>query len=171
MTYEDKIDQLAQALDDVDRHVRKIGANELRERRNRLNMLHLHAAAAILVGLLFALLDPAALSGANWAIARLIPGMPVTLGILLLTGGLILGPATHWRSPRWEKVGLWIILSWYAIIAFSFGGASLLYLSGDNPSPTAPAFYASLVYLHLTCVMAVHLTTLNRMARARRFSR
>ena len=56
----------------------------------------------------------------------------------------------------------------FLIIAFSFGGASLLYLAGLNPSPTVPSFYASLVYLHLTCVMAVHLATLNRMTRLRR---
>jgi uncharacterized membrane protein SirB2 len=170
VSYEDKIDQLARALDHVDQHVRKVDANERRERRNRLNMLHLHSAAAVLIGILFAIHDPAALTGANWAIARLIPGMPVSLGLLLLIGGLILGPATHLQSLRWEKTGLWIIMAWYAIIAFSFAGSSLLYLAGRNPSATTPAFYASLVYLHLTCVMIVHLATLNRMTRVRRLS-
>lgn len=170
VSYEDKIDQLAAALDDVDRHVRAVDATAKRERRNRLNMLHLHAAAAILIGPLFALVEPATLNGANWAIIRLIPGAPITLGIFLLAGGLILAPATHFRQLRWEKAGLWIILAWYAIIAFSFGGASLLYLTGRNPAPNAPAFYASLVYFHLTCVMVVHLATLNRISRVRRLT-
>lgn len=168
MSYEDKIDQLARALDGVEIHVRAVDASARREQRNRLNMLHLHAAAAVLIGPLFALVEPATLNGANWAIIRVIPGTPVTLGLFLLLGGLILGPSTHLRHPRWEKVGLWIILTWYAIIALSFGGAGLLYLTGNNPAPNTPAFYAPMVYLHLTCVMVVHLATLNRMSRLRR---
>lgn len=168
VNYEDKIDQLAQALDSVDEHVRSVDASARREQRNRLNMLHLHALAAIVIGPLFCMVGSTSLNGANWAIIRVIPGAQLTLGLVLLTGGLILAPATHYRHLFWEKIGLWIVMAWYATIALSFGGASLLYLTGHNPSPSRPAFYAPMVYLHLTCVMVVHLATLNRMTRVRR---
>lgn len=165
MTTDDKIAQLAAALDDVDQHVRAVDATARRSENNRLNMLHLHAVAAALIGLLFAAIDPAVMTGTNWVVIKMIPGAPVTLGLFMFLGGMILGPATWYRHLRWEKVGLWIIMAWYATIALSFGTATLLWLSEEAPSKTPPAFYAPMVYLHLTCVMLVHLFTLNRMTR------
>lgn len=166
--YEDKINQLAQALDSVDVHVRAVDATAKREHRNRLNMLHLHAAAAIVVGALFMTMPASSMTATNWIVINMIPGTARSLGLLLLIGGLILGPATHTRNLRWEKIGLWLILLWYATIAFSFGTAAMLYLAGAIPGAAAPAFYAPMVYLHLTLVMVVHLLTLNRMTRLRR---
>jgi hypothetical protein len=168
VTTDDKIEALAAALDSVDRHVRIVDASAKRSEKNRLNMLHLHALAAVVIGLLFAAIEDSAMAGPNWIVIRLIPGAPETLGLFFFVGGMILGPATWYRHLKWEKVGLWMILLWYAVIAVSFAVGTLLWLTGQNPSPRAPALYAPMVYLHLTCVMAVHLVTLNRMTRLRR---
>jgi hypothetical protein len=162
---EEKIEALAAALDRVGEHVDAVDATARRSEKNRLSMLHLHAAAAILVGCLFAAVDNSAMQGPNWIVIKMIPGAPESLGYFLLAGGLILGPSTWYRRLFWEKVGLWIILLWYATISTSFGTATLLWLAGDNPSPITPAFYAPIVYLHLSCVMMVHLITLGRMTR------
>lgn len=166
---EEAIARLASTLDALDDHIRVADATVKRSERNRLSMLHLHALAAVVIGPLFATVGRGGMSGAIWVTVRLIPGAPFTLAILLFTGGIILGTATWLRAVRWEMLGLWILLGWYATIALSFGAAVLLWLWHGAPGGSAkPSPYAPALYCHFAAVMAVHLRTLRRILRHRR---
>lgn len=164
---EDTIDALARTLDALDDHLRLSDATVRREQRNRLGLLHVHAAAAVVIAPLFAALGPDGMTGATWAVARLIPGAPYTLAALLMVGGVILGTATWYRRVGWELVGLWVLMSWYAIIAVSFGGAVLLWFADGRP-PQRPSFYAPAVYAHVGVILWVHRMTLVRIRRGQR---
>jgi hypothetical protein len=166
---EKAIDALARTLDALDDHLRSSDATAHREQRNRLGMLHLHAVAAMYIGPLFALVGKEGMTGAAWALIRSIPGAPYSLGGLLFTGGLVLGWATWKRHVRWEMIGLCVLLTWYLIIAVSFGaGAAGWYLGGRRGDGARPAPYTHGIYLHFSAVMLVHLGTLVRIRRARR---
>lgn len=164
---EDAIAALAHTLDSLDSHIRTVDATAKRSEKNRLSMLHLHAAAAVVIGPLFAAIGRDGMVGATWTVTRMIPGAPFTLGVILFVGGAILGPATWFRVLFWEKIGLWMLLVWYATIAVSFAAAVVLWLLQGAP-PNRPALYAPAVYAHLAIIMVVHLTTLRRIARSRR---
>ncbi len=165
---EDSLDALARTLDALDEHLPRSDATVRRSERNRLTILHLHAAAGVYIGPLFALVDEAGQRGAAWQVIRLVPGSTVTLGALLFLGGLILGVATWHRAVRWEMVGLCLLLSWYLIVAVSFGlGAAGWYLGWGWVAGTRPVPYSHGVYLHLATIMIVHLVTLVKIRRAR----
>jgi hypothetical protein len=165
---EETIDELARTLDALDDHLRSSDASARREQRNRLSMLHLHAAAACYIGPLFTLIGEEGRRGAAWTVIRLIPGSTVTLGLLLAAGGLILGTATFRRVVFGEMLGLCVLLVWYLIVAVSFGlGALGWYLGWDWVAGSRPVPYSHGVYAHLAAIMLVHLGTLIRIRRAR----
>lgn len=160
------IARLAYTLDSLDLQIRTVDAKAKRSEKNRLSMLHLHALAACVIAPLFASLGREGMAGPAWVLARNIPYAPYSLAALLLTGGIILGYATWHRMIRWEMLGLWMLLSWYGILALSFAGAQIVWIANQGPGPR-PALYGPAVYSHLTIVMMVHLRTLRRMARSR----
>ncbi|GGN39396.1 hypothetical protein FHR83_006726 [Actinoplanes campanulatus] len=169
MTGEETIDALARTLDALDDHLRSSDATARRSERNRLSMLHLHALAACYIGPLFTLIGEESRRGAAWAVIRLIPGSTTSLGVLLTAGGVVLGVATWRRALVWEMAGLCVLLSWYLIVAVSFGlGAAGWYLRWDWVDGSRPAPYAHGIYLHLFTIMIVHLGTLAKIRRARR---
>ena len=142
-----------------------------RSERNRIGLLHLHAAFAVYIGILFAFLGRDGMAGTAWTLVRTIPGTPGSLAALLFVGGIILGFATWKRAVRWEMLGLCLLLSWYLTIAVSFAGALVWWMLGGFPTNTMrPAPYAHGIYLHFSAVMIVHLTTLLRIRRTRRLS-
>ncbi len=164
----DALDALAETLDALDEHLRHSDAAVMRSERNRLSMLHVHALFGISIGALFSLVGQDGMRGATWTVARMIPGAPVSLGLTLLAGGLILAVATMRRAIRWEMVGLWILLFWYTMIAISFGSALFLWLVAGMPGGTAkPSIYGPLLYCHFSIIMAVHLKTLRKIQRYR----
>lgn len=167
-TDDQAIDRLAVTLDALDDHLRISDATVRRSERNRLSMLHLHALAAVIIGPLFAAVGKTGMTGATWAVVRLLPGAPFTLAAVLFTGGLILGVATWFRALRWEMFGLWMLLMWYATVSLSFGAAVLLWAGHGMPAGAArPSPYAPALYAHFAAVMGVHLRTLRRMIRHR----
>lgn len=139
-----------------------------RNERNRINLLIVHAIAALAVAPLFAL-SGRALTGPNWEGLHYIPGFPYSLAALFWAGGLVLLPATLTRHRRWEIAGLWLISLWYTIMSFGFFVPVFSYvqhvLAGHRP-PEPPTFYAWVVYAHLAVIMRVHMITLWRMSRA-----
>lgn len=166
---DDAIAALAGTLDALDTHIQTADATVKRSERNRLGLLHLHAFAAVLMAPLFAAVGKDGMAGATWTVVRLIPGTPFTLAAVLFAGGLILGVATVRRSLWWEKLGLWMLLVWYATIAVSFGGAVVMWVAHGMPGgPAKPSTYPPILYTHLTAIMAVHLRTLYRMTSHRR---
>lgn len=170
MTSDNTPDPLARtlhALDALDSHLQASDATVRRSESNRLSLLHVHALFAMLIAPLFALLGRDGMTGPSWTIARQIPGAPYTLAALLGIGGVILGVATWYRHVGWELVGLWVLMSWYTIIAVSFAGALLWWLADGRPDPR-PSPYPAAVYTHVCVILGIHQMTLVRIRRARR---
>lgn len=168
MTGEETIDALARTLDALDGHLRSSAATARREQRNRLTILHAHALAGIYIGPLFTLITEEQRRGAAWTVIRLVPGSTVTLGLLLFTGGLILGVSTLQRHLVGEMAGLCVMLCWYLTVAVSFGlGAAGWYLGWDWVDGSRPAPYSHGIYAHLFTILLVHLATLVKIRRAR----
>ncbi len=162
----DAISALASTLDALDEHLKHSDAAVIRSERNRLSMLHVHALFGMAIGALFSLVGQDGMRGATWTVARMIPGAPVSLGMLLFSGGLILAVATMRRAVRWEMVGLWILLFWYTTVAVSFGSALFLWLGAGMPGGAAkPSMYGPLLYCHFSIIMSVHLKTLRKIRR------
>jgi hypothetical protein len=159
----DRIDELAATLDALDQHLQHSDAAVRRSVRYRLTLLHLHAVFAVYIGLQFTRVDDATMASPSWAVIRSVPGSPISLGLLLFTGGLILGISAWLRRIIGELVGLCLLLLWYLTIASSFGGALLWWRLGLLPPGTPPpAPYSHGIYLHLSAVMVVHIGALIR---------
>lgn len=168
MTGHDPIEALADTLDALDIHLNRAETVVKRSEANRLSLLHIHAAAAVVIGPLFASIGVEGMYGSSWRVVRLIPGAPYSLAAVLAVGGVILGVATWYRHKPAELVGLALLLTWYILIAVSFGLASLLWLADGSRAGPRPSFYACMVYGHLAVIMAVHMRTLRRMRRGPR---
>ncbi|MEU1761320.1 hypothetical protein [Micromonospora sp. NPDC005652] len=162
------IDALASTLDALDRHLHRADVVIKRSESNRLSLLHIHAAAALVIAPLFWSIGSAGMTGPSWVVLRAIPGMPGSLAVVLAVGGLVLAVSTTLRHKRVEIVGLAMLLAWYLTIAVGFGAASVVWVAGSNSPAQRPSFYAAAVYTHLAVIMAVHIRTLRRMSRRRR---
>lgn len=162
--------KLAELLVSLDHSVKRDAARMRRNENNRINMLIVHAVAAIVIGPLFAV-SGHAMTGPQWDLLLKIPGFPQSFAMLFWAGGMILLPATLARARRWEMVGLWLISAWYTLLSLGFVIPVVTYVSlsvaGHRP-PGAPNYYAWAVYGHLAIIMRVHLITLWRMIWARR---
>ncbi len=143
-----------------------------RVENNRLNLLVVHALAAIGIGTLF-MLSADALRGPAWSFISYLPGFPITFGLPLTAAGLLLLPATLARQKLLERIGLYLIYFWYLALAIGFFVPSFKWvwaatgplLAGDPLPPGQPGLYAWVVYLHLAVIMRVHLWTLSRLSK------
>lgn len=97
--------------------------------RNRLSLLHLHGAAGMYVGPMFAAIGPPGMTGSTWVVLQSLPGMPYSMGALFFAAGLLLYEATTRRNIRLEVVGLLGMALCYATIALSFAAAVALWLA------------------------------------------
>lgn len=170
---EDPILALCDLIDTIEGHIATTKTSLHRNERNRLNLLTVHAIAALLIAPQFAASAPT-MVGTTWQWLRHIPWWPYSMACLMGAGGIILLPATFFRARRWEMVGLNMLAAWYLIIAVGFGGPQIPWtlrllrsmLSG-HPQPTPISLYAWNVYGHLSAIMLVHLATLHRIGRGR----
>jgi predicted membrane channel-forming protein YqfA (hemolysin III family) len=136
-TTDDLVGALAQALGGLQMAATSAANTATRSERNRLNLLHLHGAAGMYIGPLFAAIGPSAMTGPNWAILRAIPYMPYSVGALFFVGGFVLYEATTRRAKRTEIAGLCVMAASYVTIAVSFFVSVLLWLA-DWGGPFAP---------------------------------
>jgi hypothetical protein len=113
-----------------------------RSERNRLNLLHLHGAAGMYVGPLFAAIGAAGMTGSTWSVLRLLPFMPYSMGVLFFVGGTVLYEATTRRMFRTEIVGLVLMAFCYLVIAVSFAASVAVWMA-EWPQQY-PGFYASI---------------------------
>lgn len=96
--------------------------------QNRLNLLHLHGAAGMYVGPLFAAIGTTGMQGNTWAALRLFPWMPYSMGVLFFLSGLLLYEATTRRMVRTEIAGLIAMAVCYTIISASFALAVIFWM-------------------------------------------
>lgn len=168
---EQKIEEVVEILDALDEKLRDSDATIRRSEHNRLSLLHVHAVFACFIGPLFAAIGRRGMATPSWVLIRLIPGTPWTLGAVLVAGGVILGVATWYRNIRWESVGLWMLMGWYATIAVGFAGAVFAWLAAGRPPGPQPSFYPAGVYAHVFVILSVHQRTLLRLRRAQKVGR
>lgn len=148
----------------------RVEAQSLRSNeKNRLNMLIVHAIAAIVIAPLFVLSKPI-MKGPLWdLILNKIPYFPYCFGCLLFIGGMILLPASLMRLRMAELFGLSLISLWYTMLAIGFGWPAVLslhrWLAHEPQPPGALSVYAWAVYGHLAVVMRVHMYTVWKMMR------
>lgn len=160
----DPVEDMADTLDALQEIVNEAGGVMKRAEGNRFALLYLHAIFALFISPSFLLWGsgPAAMTGATWTVARLLPGRATSLSVLLFAGGAVLLLGTASRSPRWAGVGLLLIMLWYLIISISFAGAVIIWLSNGADVAKQPALYAPGVYAHLAACMVIHLITMWR---------
>lgn len=168
----DPISSLAATLAALDVHARQDAKTLRRNETNRLNLLYVHAVAAIVIAPLFAASAPA-LTGPIWALLRYVPGFPYTLAVWVGVAGLVLLPAAILRARRVEMVALALLSSWYTAITIGFFvptaqwvyAATPAIFAGEELPPARPGLYAWALYAHLSVIMRVHLLTLWRMTK------
>jgi hypothetical protein len=156
----DVLTQLTDQLDALQEHVwEKVQAGR-RGERNRMRLLYLHAWFALLTSPLFLVWanGPVGFTGVTWKLLATLPGAELWMPALLFTGGAVLALAVAAREPLWAGVGLLLVLLWYTIVAASFFGAVVVWITDGTPAPW-PAVYAPFVYAHLAAIMLVHLRT------------
>lgn len=151
------VDGFAHYVDSAERQVRE-------GRKYRVNLLWVHAVAALLMAPAFAGLGRSGMVGATWIYLRHVPGAPYSIAICLGIGGLVLGIGCLRLDRKMEAVGLLFLAAFYLTIAVGFGLANVAWYRGLIPGPK-PAPYAPVLYLHLTVIMAVHINTLLRLIR------
>lgn len=163
MDKRDPIDALSDMVEDFSIYVKGAEVEHRESIRYRLNLLWVHAFFALLIAPLFAL---STLAGGSFAVMRAIPGAPHTLAAFLLVGGMVLGYGCVFRRKMVEIVGLILLAIWYAILALSFLAAIVVYFMDGALAAFPPTYYAPVLYLHLSTIMAVHMSTLARRLRA-----
>lgn len=167
--HEDPAAELAATLARLSHSTRKDEARFQRTERNRLNLLIVHAVAAIVIAPLF-MASASAMTGPLFQpILLKIPYFPYSFGSLMFVGGMILLPAAILKVTRYEMLGLGLISAWYTILGVGFGWPALLalhrFLAHEPQPPGHVSVYAWAVYLHLAIIMRIHIFTLWRMLR------
>lgn len=160
-------EKLARVLLSLKVSIRRDDIRLRRNESNRINMLLVHAVAAMLIAPAFAA-SRHSMTGPNWEYLQKIPGFPYTFAAVFWVSGLILLPATLHRNRRWEIAGLALIGYWYLALSVGFMIPAVRFLyelltHRHRAGGAEPSFYAWCVYMHLTVIMRVHIHTLWRM--------
>lgn len=174
-TGDKSVDELAELLIVMRRQTQATSAALSRVDHHRINLLFIHAVAAILIGVLFAFSEPT-LVGPVWKYLKMIPGFPYSFAAVMTIGGLILLPGALARKKILEIWGLGLIYAWYFGVALGFFLPGVFWVSeaiaahfANEPLPgDRPSFYAWVVYLHLAIIMRVHIWTLWKVHRSQK---
>lgn len=158
----DPVEAMTEMFDNFQNFARRAEKTEDNSVKYRLNLLWIHATAAILIAPLFAAIGQHGMAGPTFALMRQLPGAPGSIAVVLGTGGFVLGVGCVLRNKKMEIVGLILLAFWYLIIVSTFAGAVVLwYLDGSDPVKI-PALYAPVLYLHFAVIMIAHMTNLIR---------
>ncbi len=163
----DPILELAMTLDALDVNLRFSRATVKRGEKNRLKLLMVHGAAAVIVAPLFLAYSLAnGLASPSWALLRSIPGAPHTVAAWLFAGGTVVMLGSAGRHRQVAAAGLVMMAVWYLSFATTFSWAAIRWkLEGGNPD-TMPGIYAGPVYLHLAVIMILQVFAALRAERA-----
>lgn len=159
---EDAVDVMVEVVDGFAEYVLTTERRDARWVHYRANLLWVHSFAALVMAPLFAAIGEVGMRGTSFAVLRTLPGTPLSLAVVLGVGGLVLGLGCVFVSRRVQIAGLLGLLVFYMTLSISFGAASIQFVA-NGPIPGAmgvPAYYAPIVYLHISIIMAVHMTTL-----------
>jgi hypothetical protein len=144
-----------------EKFVTRASSSEGKSLRYRANLLWVHALAAMTMAPLFSATGKEGMLSPNFEILRQFPGAPVSIAVFLGAGGLVLGLGCVLNVRRMEITGLIALMGFYLLLAISFLASGIRYFLLDLSGPK-PAIYAPVVYLHLSIIMAVHMSTLVR---------
>lgn len=152
------LDRMTDVVDSFETYVIYAASREEHGTQYRLNLLWIHAFAALLIAPLMSATGRDGMSGPSFVVVRQIPGTPYSLSALLGIGGVILGLGCVFRAKRVEVVGLCLLMIFYLTLAVSFAALPIMWL-GDRTS-VKPPMYAPVVYCHLAVIMSVHMWAL-----------
>jgi hypothetical protein len=160
----DPIEFMTEIMDGFSEYVLRTEEAVTEGRRYRLNLLWVHSLYALLMGPAFMALGAQGMAAPQWVLIRQIPGAPVTIGMLLIVGGFVLGVGCINKDRHVESIGLIFLSAFYLLLCVGFtwglGAWMFGYTHGPKPAPYAPILYA-----HLTTIMAIHFWTLRKMLR------
>ena len=158
-------DSMRETLDEIRHGLLLVGRDldDLMERntrttRNRLSLLHIHAATAVLVGGAVVLNGPEGIATPAYAGVRLIPGAPATVGAMLIIFGIVLGIATWFREIRWEMVAVVGMVGWYLLWATSFAYAVIAWQI--DPVGVKPSYQGMFAYYGWAGLLIAHFRVL-----------
>jgi hypothetical protein len=154
----DAVDQMADIVDGFEQYVVRAASREHHGNQYRVNLLWVHAVAALMIAPLLSATGRGGLTGPTFAFLRTLPGTPYSLSTILGTGGFILGIGCVFRHKIIEAVGLVGLLIFYLVLAVSFAVPPLRWLA--HSGSVKPPFYSPIVYVHLAVVMAMHIYAL-----------
>jgi hypothetical protein len=161
---DDPASALADILDALDNNLRLTKATAKRSEKNRLRMLYVHGAAAVIIAPLFLAYSSATgLTSASWNLLRSLPGAPTSVAAWLFVGGIVAMLGTAARHTGVACVGLALLACWYLSFAATFTYAAWEWWRAGANESTMPALYAGPVYSHFAAIMLVHLVTALRM--------
>ncbi len=164
----DPILELAMTLEALDVSLTLSRATAKRGEHNRLRLLMVHGAAAMIIAPLFLAYSIAnGLASPSWALLRTIPGAPHTVAAWLFVGGAVVMLGSAARSRPVAATGLAMMGVWYLSFATTFSYAAIQWWLSGAESAQMPGIYAGPVYLHLAIIMVLQVIAALRTERVR----
>lgn len=152
------VEQMMEVVDGFEQYVLYAADRDRHGTRYRLNLLWIHAFAALLVAPAMSLTGRDGLTGPSFVFLRTLPGTPYSLSTVIGLGGLILGLGCVFRHKIVEQVGLGLLLVFYLCMTISLAVPGIGWLL--HRGSVKPPMYGPVIYLHLTVIMAVHIWAL-----------
>ncbi len=152
--YDRSADMMADIIDEFAAIMEGADATVRRSVKYKANLLWVHALAALLMAPLFALTTKEALAGPAFYFVRQLPLVPHSFAAILGTGGFLLGIGAVFHIRKLQIAGLSLLGAWYFLFGISIAVPAVIWLYDE--SVARPPFYAPIVYLHLTIIMAIH---------------
>lgn len=153
------IEDLRHGLMLVGRDLDTMAKRNRKTTRSRLSLLHIHSITAILVGLGVIANGQEAIQTPAYVAVRAIPGAPMTVGLVLVALGVVLGVATLARHIPTEIVALIGMAFWYLLWATSFLYAVIAW-NVDPSVGQKPSYQGMFAYYGWAALLIAHIKVL-----------
>ncbi len=151
---------LADILDALDHNLRLSKATAKRSEGNRLRLLMVHGAAALIIAPLFLVYSTTTgLSSPSWDLLRSVPGAPHTVAGWLFVAGMVVMLGSASRRAAVAATGLGMMAVWYLSFSVTFSWAAWSWWYDGADPQTMPGIYAGPLYCHLSLVMWIQMVT------------
>lgn len=161
----DPVEVMTEMFDSFKTYADRSQQSETNSVKYRLNLLWIHATAALLIAPLFAAIGQGGMKGPSFEVMRHIPGAPGSVAVIIGLSGFILGLGCVLRAKKMEIAGLVGLTIWYLLIVTTFGGAVLHWFADGSPKDRVPALYSPVLYGHFAVIMIAHMINLIRARR------